>query len=112
MAIESTRLVIGSEKIEGRYGNVTPPPVCVNLIPIAPVVGNTYRDLDGTWQVVSKPTADNEVIVQLDNSSYTAKIWIGKNDVWLPVLAAISVIDPRTGKPKDPNAAFYDPLAS
>lgn len=128
MAIEPNILPLKS--VSRDSSSSPPPPVRIRIIQGDPAEEYSYTFDSSTGEYTAeynRPTSDNQWGVyanpdagpyrfELYNSlkipgnqypDYTPDSW-----VWRRVQLSSSVIDSRTGKPWDPNAGFYDPLAS
>ena len=113
MSIENTRLVIGSAKRDGIGGRETPPPACVKIMPVDPTVALFYPLEGGGFQSTEPDCAGQIVAFQDSNDPNNVRLFISINTtLWHPVNLTSVLIDTRTGKPYDPNAQFYNPLAS
>lgn len=89
---------------------------CLRLFDDVPtpraVVREWKRDL-GQWKAYSMPTDEvlGMIAVQPPGSEL-AYLYIAVDKTWKPVSISSEVIDPGTGKPWDPLASLYTPLAS
>lgn len=111
MSIEGTRLVIGSAKRDGIGGREVPPPVCIRIYPVVP--GTPYVS-NGGQAATSNPECVGQIVAYQDpaNPNYV-QLYIAPDLLsWRKVNLASFLVDLRTGKPYDPNAQFYNPLAS
>ena len=118
MSIDKARLAIGSRKRDGRYGYVTPPPVCAKIFNQDPrTTGYGLEELANNY-VETRPTVAGEICAYRDNASQPrVLLLVAAPDAinvltWYPVDMTSLLIDANTGKPYDPNASFYNPLAS
>jgi hypothetical protein len=118
MSIENTRLVIGSAKRDGIGGRETPPPVCLAIVPVSPVDQSGgdifYYDPVTGQPVQAIPSFVGQMIAYQDsaNPNYVQLFIADSNLQWVKVNMTSFLIDVNTGKPYDPNAQFYNPLAS
>lgn len=113
MSIESTRLVVGSAKRDGIGGRETPPPVCIKIIPVDPRTTTQYLVSDGSVAFTAPDCVGQIVAYQDPAAAQFVRLFIASTfSTWVPVNMASFLIDTRTGKPYDPNAEFYNPLAS
>ena len=114
MSIEQTRLVIGSAKRDGSGASVTPPPICVEIYPVDPSQVVAFPSPDGNGYQATFPALFGQIVAFADPAlPNTAKLFIAATDgQWYPVELTSLFIDSNTGKPYDPNAVFYNPLAS
>ncbi len=111
MAIEKARIAAGPtvERAKARM-------VCLDLYTGVPSTGTVVRRWDrdtGTWEWFTKPVSNPVGLIGvIDQASNTAELYVGVNGAWTRVSLSTSTIDPATGKPWDPLAHFYTPLAS
>lgn len=112
MSIESTRLVIGSVKRDG-IGSVALPPICVKIFPVDPRTNSFYL-APGLVTISTTPENVGQIVAYYDsNFPNHVRLFIAADSTtWYPVNMASLLVDPRTGRPYDPNAEFYNPLAS
>lgn len=113
MSIEGTRLVIGSAKRDGIGGRETPPPVCIKIFAVDPRTTAIYITSGGSAVSTAADCVGQIVAYQDPAAPQFVRLFIASTlSTWVPVNMASFLIDTRTGKPYDPNAEFYNPLAS
>ena len=113
MSIEATRLVIGSAKRDGVGGQVAPPPACIKIFPVDPTTDDFYALPGGTFGSTIAGAVGQIAAYQDSNDPNNVRLFVADvNGVWRPVNLTSLLIDVNTGKPYDPNASFYNPLAS
>lgn len=117
MAIESGRLVIGTEKRDLSIGPTGGARLHAKVRDTAPRL-NPYYDTDlGKW-LVDLPDYVGQVYVHNIDNQY-ANVYVAVKDTpmtetkWVRVRGIpAQVIDQRTGQPYDANLSFYSNLAS
>jgi hypothetical protein len=113
MSIEPARLVIGSAKRDGVGGRKVLPPACVTIFPVNPATVSSYAIPGGAVESTT-PSCVGQIAAH-QNPSYPNQVELFIADTlstWKKVNFASLLIDVNTGKPYDPNAGFYNPLAS
>ena len=118
MAIEPNRLVVRSTPRAPVSRLRTPPPVVTNIDPTEP--GTSYWN--GSVYFIRNPEYEGQVVI-VDNGDFVFTMYVAvrKEQVtglpdtallWKPCIFASGTLDPRTGKPYDPLASFYNVLAN
>jgi hypothetical protein len=114
VSIESTRVVVGTRKLDGQLSVPVPPPVVLRLVKYDPTT-DTYWDGNSRVNNVV-PQVEGELIAWVDDASRTAGIYVasdrGAGLKWYRTVLSNGAINFLTGKPYDGRAQFYDPLAS
>lgn len=109
MAIEPNIIAARTVKRDAVAGG-TPPPVALNLDPVTPGVV-FFSPGDNSWKVRA-PQYPGEVIAVHDGTSATCELYVYFDSLWRRCKPSSTTIDPRTGRPYDPLAEFYNPLAT
>ena len=111
MSIENPRLVVKSAKRDGESGRETPPPVCISIWPVDPIANSSFIQNGGT-SVSTLPECAGQVVAYSDPAlpNYV-RLFVAINSTTWKRVSVTFFLDPRTGKPYDPNASFYNPLA-
>lgn len=110
MAIEQTRLVVGSTARDGSQ-SVTPPPTTVEIDPVEP--GTVYySQADAAWKIRNPGYAGQLLAVDTNATDGAVALYVYDGSAWIRVTNYAAVIDPNTGQPYDPLASFYNPLAN
>lgn len=111
MAIESAIIVAGPtvSRAEVRVH-------CLRMFDAVPNALTPVREWNrtlGQWKAIVLPRDEVSGMIAVQPSgSDIAYLYVAVNQVWKSVHISQEVIDPGTGKPWDPLAQFYSPLAS
>lgn len=117
MAINNPIVAARTIKAEGLAAPDLIAPVCFFIGEGAPT-GLIYDLVNGVWR--SYPAlGPNRIYVQANTDGATASLWISRQRTgvanlyeWVKFTPWSEVVDPRTGRPYDANAEFYNPLAT
>ena len=112
MSIQQPYMTVGSTSTRANTKTVV-------LAIAGAIPPETYRvpSGDGTSVEVSQfPVTEGAVVAHRQEGSSDVQLYVtvlvNNVPIWKPVIMIAEIVDPYTGKPFDPLARFYDPLAS
>lgn len=112
MTIEQGRIVATSAKREGMANVVKPTPFCPLIASVVPPI--SYITPSGFFPQPAEYEGQVRVVENSSNGEYSmyVVVKIGGGLEWKQVKKTSGALDPRTGRPYDANAVFYNPLAN
>lgn len=112
MAIGQNRIVITSAKREGVVNAVKSTPLCSLIVGAVPP--SQYRTPDGFFPQPAEYEGQVRIVETSSGTEYNMYVVVDLDGTlqWKAVKPSSAAIDPRTGRPYDANAAFYNPLAN